>query len=99
MVHNPRVLFLDEPTNGMDPLARATFWSVIESLNERDGVTVFLTTQYLEEADRYAAELALLIDGQIHFVGTTSQFKAQVNPGEDATLEESYIKYVKSLKL
>jgi ABC-2 type transport system ATP-binding protein len=98
LVHNPRVLFLDEPTNGMDPLARATFWNVIETLNERDGVTVFLTTQYLEEADRYAAELALLIDGRIHFVGTTTQFKAQVNPGEDTTLEESYIKYVESLK-
>lgn len=97
LVHRPRVLFLDEPTVGMDPMARETFWQVILSLNQKEGVTIMLTTQYLEEADRYATDMALIIGGMIHFQGTVKAFKQQVNAGDDASLEENYLKYIKSL--
>ncbi|MDD4192882.1 MAG: ABC transporter ATP-binding protein, partial [Mangrovibacterium sp.] len=65
LVHHPRILFLDEPTVGMDPLARETFWSVITDLNEQENITVLLTTQYLEEADKYASDIALIMEGRI----------------------------------
>jgi len=97
LVHKPNILFLDEPTVGMDPLARAGYWQVISDLNRNEGVTVFLTTQYLEEADKYASEMALLIEGEIHFSGPVSLFKSQVHPNEETSLEESYLNYVRSL--
>ncbi len=97
LVHRPRVLFLDEPTVGMDPMARETFWRVITSLNQNEGVTVMLTTQYLEEADKYAIDMALIIGGSIHFQGTVYAFKQQVNAGDNASLEDNYLKYIKSL--
>ena len=97
LVHRPRVLFLDEPTVGMDPLARATFWNVISGLNRQEKVTVLLTTQYLEEADKYASEMALIIDGEIHFSGSVASFKNKVNPGFSLSLEESYLQYVQQL--
>ncbi|HNW50933.1 MAG TPA: ABC transporter ATP-binding protein [Prolixibacteraceae bacterium] len=96
LVHRPRVLFLDEPTVGMDPLARATFWEVITSLNQQEGVTVLVTTQYLEEADKFASEMALINEGTIRFTGTVSEFKAMVHPAEESSLEESYLKYIRS---
>lgn len=94
LVHRPRVLFLDEPTVGMDPEARARFWQVITHLNKNDGVTMFLTTQYLEEADKHATQMALIMDGAIHFRGSISAFKEMVNSGQKLTLEESYLTYV-----
>lgn len=96
LVHKPKVLFLDEPTVGMDPVARATFWQVIANLNSQNGVTVFLTTQYLEEADKFASEMALIVEGEIRFQGEVSLFKSQVHPHENASLEESYVKYIQS---
>ncbi|OFX97664.1 MAG: hypothetical protein A2W90_17350 [Bacteroidetes bacterium GWF2_42_66] len=97
LVHRPCVLFLDEPTVGMDPLARATFWKVISDLNRQGKVTVLLTTQYLEEADKYASEMALIIDGEIHFSGSVVSFKNKVNPGLSLSLEDSYLQYVQQL--
>lgn len=97
MAHRPKVLFMDEPTVGMDPLARATFWNVINDLNKLEKTTIFLTTQYLEEADKYSDEMALIIDGTIHFSGSVSSFKNKVHPNENVSLEDSYISYVKSL--
>lgn len=97
LVHHPRILFLDEPTVGMDPLARATFWEIITGLNKNDGVTIFLTTQYLEEADKHASEMALIIDGNIRYSGTINDFKKMVNPGSHLSLDDSYLKYIKSL--
>ncbi len=99
LVHRPNVLFLDEPTVGMDPLARETFWQVITNLNSNEGVTILLTTQYLEEADKYASEMALIIEGHIHFWGSVARFKNQVHPEEQLSLEDSYLKYVKSLSI
>ncbi len=94
LIHRPKVLFLDEPTVGMDPEARARFWQVIKHLNKSDGVTVFLTTQYLEEADKHATQMALIIDGTIHYEGSVTEFKKMVNSGVPLTLEESYLAFM-----
>jgi len=97
LVHNPKVLFLDEPTVGMDPLARSTFWEVITKLNQHQGISVFLTTQYLEEADLHATKMALIIEGKIHYTGLVSGFKNMVNPVQNISLNDSYLTYIKSL--
>lgn len=93
LVHNPKILFLDEPTVGMDPVARSDFWKRIGKLN-RNGVTVFLTTQYLEEAEKHASTMALIAGGRIHYTGTISNFKSVVNKGNSSSLEESYMQYL-----
>lgn len=97
LVHQPCILFLDEPTVGMDPLARANFWEIITQLNKKDHVTVFLTTQYLDEADKHATDMALIVGGEIKYQGTINNFKKMVNPEEESSLDESYLKYVKAL--
>ena len=62
-----------------------------------EGVTVFLTTQYLDEAEKHATEMALIVAGEIHYSGSIVGFKNRVNPDERLSLEESYLHYVKSL--
>jgi ABC-2 type transport system ATP-binding protein len=94
LVHKPNVLFLDEPTVGMDPEARARFWKVITHLNKNEGVTVFLTTQYLEEADKHTTQMALIIDGSIQYSGTVTSFKKMVNSEKQSSLEESYLAWM-----
>lgn len=97
LVHQPQILFLDEPTVGMDPVARANFWNIITKLNKLERVTVFLTTQYLDEADKHATEMALIVEGEIMFSGLIVGFKKMVNPDGGLSLDDSYLKYVKSL--
>ena len=97
LVHHPRILFLDEPTVGMDPVARANFWDVIVKMNNEENLTVFLTTQYLDEADKHATEMALIVSGEIHYTGTISNFKKMVNPIDGLSLEESYLQYIKTI--
>jgi ABC-2 type transport system ATP-binding protein len=97
LVHRPQILFLDEPTVGMDPLARANFWEVITQLNRKETVTVFLTTQYLDEADKHATEMALIVAGEIQYSGTIIDFKKMVNPKGDLSLDDSYRHYIKTL--
>lgn len=97
LVHRPHILFLDEPTVGMDPVARANFWEVITKLNRQEGVTVFLTTQYLDEADKHATEMALIVGGEISYSGSIAGFKRMVNPDGEFSLDDSYLQYVKSL--
>jgi ABC-2 type transport system ATP-binding protein len=77
LVHEPRILFLDEPTTGLDPVSRQTIWEEIEELN-REGTTVFLTTQYLEEADRLADRVGIIDLGRIVAEGTPGQLKSEV---------------------
>jgi ABC-2 type transport system ATP-binding protein len=77
LVHEPRVLFLDEPTTGLDPVSRKAIWDEVRALN-RDGTTVFLTTQYLEEADQLADRVGIIAQGRIVAEGTPSELKAQV---------------------
>jgi ABC-2 type transport system ATP-binding protein len=75
LVHRPTVLFLDEPTTGLDPRSRNDLWVVIEDL-VKDGTTVMLTTQYLEEADRLAKDIAVIDNGEVIARGTPSELKA-----------------------
>ena len=77
LVHQPRVLFLDEPTTGLDPVSRKGIWEEVDKLN-RDGATVFLTTQYLEEADQLADRVGIIAGGVIVAEGTPAQLKAEV---------------------
>ncbi len=77
LVHEPRVLFLDEPTTGLDPVSRKTIWEEVRALNDA-GTTVFLTTQYLEEADQLADDVAIIADGRIVAEGTPDSLKAEV---------------------
>lgn len=97
LVHRPGILFLDEPTVGMDPVARANFWNIITGLNKQDGVTIFLTTQYLDEADKHATEMGLIIAGEIQYSGTILGFKEMVNPNGGLSLDDSYLQYIKAI--
>jgi ABC-2 type transport system ATP-binding protein len=78
LVHEPHVLFLDEPTTGLDPLSRINLWDEVRSLNAEQGTTVFLTTQYLEEADQLAARIAIIEEGRIVREGAPEKLKAEV---------------------
>jgi ABC-2 type transport system ATP-binding protein len=78
LVHHPRILFLDEPTTGLDPQSRADMWQEVARLAHEDGVTVFLTTQYLEEADVLADRIAIIDRGKIVARGTPNELKAEI---------------------
>jgi ABC-2 type transport system ATP-binding protein len=85
LVHQPKVLFLDEPTTGLDPASRLTVWDEVRSINGT-GTTIFLTTQYLEEADELCERLAIIDDGRIVAEGTPESLKAQI--GKDVVSVE-----------
>ena len=78
LVHEPQVLFLDEPTTGLDPASRLTVWEELRRINA-EGTTIFLTTQYLEEADQLCERLAIIDDGRIVREGTPQSLKADVS--------------------
>ena len=78
LIHGPEVLFLDEPTTGLDPVSRTQVWDEVRRLNRELGVTVFLTTQYLEEADALADRVAIIDDGRIVEEGSPSELKRAV---------------------
>ncbi|MGH9919596.1 MAG: ATP-binding cassette domain-containing protein, partial [Nitrososphaerales archaeon] len=78
LVHKPRVLFLDEPTTGLDPQSRATVWDYLEELNKKEGITIFLTTQYLEEADRLCQRLCIVDAGKIVAEGSPLGLKKEI---------------------
>ena len=78
LVHNPEVVFLDEPTTGLDPASRARVWSEIRRLNQQLGMTIFLTTQYLEEADELAHRVGIIDHGRIVAEGTPADLKRTV---------------------
>jgi ABC-2 type transport system ATP-binding protein len=78
LVHNPKVLFLDEPTTGLDPVSRARVWEEVRRLNESLGMTIFLTTQYLEEADELANRVGIIDEGRLVAEGTPEELKRKV---------------------
>ncbi|HEX5374523.1 MAG TPA: ATP-binding cassette domain-containing protein [Solirubrobacterales bacterium] len=91
LVHEPRVLFLDEPTTGLDPVSRKTIWEEVRQLND-EGTTVFLTTQYLEEADQLADNVGIIDGGRIVAEGTPESLKAEIgNPHIQLQLAEGSI--------
>ena len=85
LIHKPKLLFLDEPTTGLDPQSRIAIWEYLEGLNKNEGITIFLTTQYLEEADRLCRELSIIDHGKLIANGTPSELKAAVG-GDKITL-------------
>ncbi len=103
LVHRPRLLFLDEPTTGLDPQSRTAIWEHLEKLNKVDGVTIFLTTQYLDEADRLCRELSIIDHGRIIARGTPSELKAAMGGDtisltlEDATLRSRAAEILKTI--
>jgi len=78
-LHTPKILFLDEPTLGLDPQSRNQLWTHVKGLNEREKTTVFLTTHYMDEADRVAHRIAVMDHGAIVAIGTSAELKAQTN--------------------
>jgi ABC-2 type transport system ATP-binding protein len=80
LVGNPRLIFLDEPTTGLDPRSRHTMWQIIRDL-VADGVTIFLTTQYLDEADELANQIAVLDRGKLVAEGTPDELKRRIPGG------------------
>ncbi|MDF5758119.1 ATP-binding cassette domain-containing protein [Spongiactinospora sp. TRM90649] len=81
LVGTPELIFLDEPTTGLDPRSRRTMWQIVRDLVQQDGVTIFLTTQYLEEADELADRIALLNGGRLVAEGTPGELKRLVPGG------------------
>ena len=84
LIHNPEILFLDEPTTGLDPVSRAAVWEEVRRLNTDLGTTIFLTTQYLEEADELADRVGILADGELVAEGPPDELKRSV--GEDVII-------------
>lgn len=78
LVHRPEILFLDEPTTGLDPSSRRDVWEEVRRLNRELGMTIFLTTQYLEEADELSEVIAIIDQGQIQTIGSPSRLKANL---------------------
>lgn len=89
LMHHPKILFLDEPTLGLDPQTRNHMWNYIKELNKKENITVFFTTHYMEEADRVANRIAIIDHGKIVAQGTPSELKKQTKKD---TLEEAFIK-------
>jgi ABC-2 type transport system ATP-binding protein len=90
LLHHPRILFLDEPTQGLDPQTRNSIWKHIQSLNHEEQVTVFFTTHYMEEADRVAEEVAIIDHGRIVAQGTPAALKREKNA---ASLEDAFLAF------
>ena len=88
LLHHPKILFLDEPTLGLDPQTRNHIWSYIKDLNKEEGITVFFTTHYMEEADRAADAIAIIDHGRIVIQGSSNELKEKTGA---ATLEDAFI--------
>ncbi len=86
LIHEPSVLFLDEPTTGLDPISRAAVWQEVQRLNDALGMTIFLTTQYLEEADALADRVGIIHKGRLVIEGTPTELKHRV--GSDLIIAE-----------
>lgn len=88
LLHHPQVLFLDEPTIGLDPQTRNHIWSYIRELNRAEGITVFFTTHYMEEAEKVAGRIAIIDRGNIVSRGTSAEIRKSANA---SSLEEAFI--------
>jgi ABC-2 type transport system ATP-binding protein len=88
LLHNPKILFLDEPTLGLDPQTRNHIWNFIREINRNEGMTVFFTTHYMDEAERIADRIAIIDHGKIVALGTAKELENQTNTN---SLEEAFL--------
>ena len=88
LLHHPKVIFLDEPTLGLDPQTRNHMWNYLQELNKTEGTTVFFTTHYMEEADKIAQRIAVIDQGKIVASGTSQELQQQNNA---KTLEDAFL--------
>jgi len=89
LLHHPKILFLDEPTSGLDPQTRNHLWAYIQELNRKEKLTIFLTTHYMEEAEKIAQKIAIIDHGKIVAQGTSQELMHQTST---KTLEEAFLK-------
>ena len=88
LLHRPEILFLDEPTLGLDPQTRNHIWNYIKNLNKEENITVFFTTHYMEEADRVANRIAIIDHGKIIAMGSSQDLKSQT---KTQSLEDAFL--------
>src|SRR5437667_344048 len=88
LLHTPKILFLDEPTLGLDPQSRNQLWTYIKQMNREEGLTVLLTTHYMDEADRVASRIAVIDHGKIAVIGSPQELKQRT---AKSTLEEAFL--------
>lgn len=88
LLHHPKIFFLDEPTLGLDPQTRNQIWTYIQNLNKKEGVTVFFTTHYMEEAERVAERIAIIDHGKIITQGTALELKTKT---KTSSLEDAFL--------
>ena len=88
LVHHPKILFLDEPTLGLDPQTRNHMWNYLKGINQKENMTVFFTTHYMEEAEKVAGRIAVIDHGRIIAIGTVGELKEQTKTN---TLEEAFL--------
>lgn len=89
LLHHPKILFLDEPTLGLDPQTRNHVWNYVSRLNTEEGMTVFFTTHYMEEADRVAGRIAVIDQGKIIAIGSSGDLKSRTHT---SSLEDAFLK-------
>lgn len=90
LLHHPKIIFLDEPTLGLDPQTRNHMWTYLKELNKNEGTTIFFTTHYMEEADRIAHRIAIIDHGKIIALGTSQELKQQTST---LSLEEAFLAF------
>jgi ABC-2 type transport system ATP-binding protein len=88
LLHHPEILFLDEPTQGLDPQTRNHVWNYLRELNKSESITMFFTTHYMEEADRIAQRIAIIDQGKIIAIGDPQKLKAQTG---SLSLEDAFL--------
>ena len=91
LMHAPKILFLDEPTVGLDANIRRRLWALLKRIQQQ-GTTMFLTTHYIEEADQLCDRIAIMDGGQIIALDTPHELKAQIGPPDQVTLEDVFLK-------
>jgi ABC-2 type transport system ATP-binding protein len=90
LIHHPKILFLDEPTLGLDPQTRNHIWNYIRDLNQKEGMTIFFTTHYMAEAEKIAQRIAIIDHGKIIIQGTPAELKQKTNTN---SLEDAFLKF------
>lgn len=88
LLHHPKIFFLDEPTIGLDPQTRNHMWEYVKNLNDKEGITIFFTTHYMEEAEKIAARVAIIDKGKIIAQGTPKELKKKTNKN---SLEDAFL--------